>query len=53
MIICDGNKNHDLDYDVTRHWIHLKGVGLKVVVHPVYAGKHANTYWQFLRFFST
>ena len=24
MIICNGNKIHDLDYDVTRHWIHLK-----------------------------
>ena len=23
MINCSGNKIHDLDYDVTRHWIHL------------------------------
>ena len=23
MIICDGNKIHDLDYAVIRHWIHL------------------------------
>ena len=23
MIICNGHKIHDLDYDVTRHWIHL------------------------------
>ena len=26
MIICNGNKNHDLDYDVIRHWIHLKDI---------------------------
>ena len=24
MIISNGNKIHDLDYDVIRHWIHLK-----------------------------
>ena len=24
MIICNGNKIHDLAYDITRHWIHLK-----------------------------
>ena len=24
MIICYGNKIHDLDYDVIWHWIHLK-----------------------------
>ena len=24
MIICNGNKIHELGYDVTRHWIHLK-----------------------------
>ena len=24
MIICNGNKIHDLDCDVIRHWIHLK-----------------------------
>ena len=29
MIICNGNKIHDLAYDVTRHWIHLKG-GIKM-----------------------
>ena len=23
MFICNGNKIHDLDYDVKRHWIHL------------------------------
>ena len=23
MIICNGNKIHDLDNDVIRHWIHL------------------------------
>ena len=21
--ICNGNKIHDLDYDLIRHWIHL------------------------------
>ena len=24
MIICIGDKIHDLDYDVIRHWIHLR-----------------------------
>ena len=23
MIICNGNKIHDLDYDIIGHWIHL------------------------------
>ena len=23
MIVCSGNKFHDLDYDVIRQWIHL------------------------------
>ena len=24
MMICNGNKIHDLDCDVIRHWIHIK-----------------------------
>ena len=32
MIICSGNKIHDLDYDVIRHWIHLKCGGTQFIL---------------------
>ena len=33
MIICNGNKILNLDYDVIRHWIHLKETFL-IESHP-------------------
>ena len=44
MIICDGNKIHDLDYDVIRHWIQQTNLCLAVAktgYFVVYHGRYS------------
>ena len=36
MVICNGYKVHDLDYDVMRHWNHLKSIYGEIFKNQTY-----------------
>ena len=41
MIICNGKKIHDLDYNVTQHWIHLKVITLSSICRTLDTNRYA------------